>query len=65
MALTTRCMLRVPATKAGMLVESLRDQGIEAEAEVMPAKVQIKTGDLERVCAALKDAGIGYVVEPG
>jgi hypothetical protein len=48
-----------------MLVESLRDQGIEAEAEVMPARVQIKTGDLERVCGALKDAGIGYVLEPG
>jgi len=45
------------------LVQTLRDKGIYVEAELLPAKVNISRDDFDTVCAALKDAGIGYIVE--
>jgi len=40
-----------------------RDKGIYVEAELLPAKVNISRDDFDTVCAALKDAGIGYTVD--
>jgi len=57
------CLLRVPAGQTAGLVQTLRDKGIFVEAELLPAKVNISRDDFDTVCAALKDAGIGYIVE--
>ena len=57
------CLLRVPAARAGSLLDSLRDQGIEAKAEYVPAKLEVKPRDLERVRVVLEQTGIGYVIE--
>ena len=57
------CLLRVPAARAGGLLESLRDQGIEAKAQFVAAKLEVKSGDLERVRSVLEQTGIGYVIE--
>ena len=57
------CLLRVPAGRAGVLLETLRDRGIEAQTELAPVRLEIKSADLERVLQMLEQTGIGYVIE--
>ena len=56
-------LLRVPAIRAAGLLQTLREQGIEAEAERVSVRLAVRGGDLDRVVQMLEQIGILYIIE--